>query len=106
GYEGVHPEKLSVRDQMLIARSASHVIGVAGSALHIFNLAPNTEASVMVIQRQGTINTEAFTQSLRPYVGSLTTVDNSTGLVGHGLTGPVIPDIEQFLTQCVIFDPN
>lgn len=52
GYEIFHPQKQSVATQIQTYCSASHIIGLDGSALHLNAMIPNREQKIAIVARR------------------------------------------------------
>ncbi|WP_233253387.1 glycosyltransferase 61 family protein [Paracoccus binzhouensis] len=52
GYEIMHPEKMTLTDQLRYYKSASHILGVDSSAFHIVGLAANPSKNIGFILRR------------------------------------------------------
>ncbi|MGB5133622.1 MAG: glycosyltransferase 61 family protein [Prochlorococcaceae cyanobacterium] len=69
GYRLLDPVSLPLPGQLAAVRGASHVFGVQGSALHLFNLAGHDEVQVGCLGRLGVEASRRFAHSLEPFVG-------------------------------------
>ena len=81
GYVPYHPQRHSIRDQIAQYRAAEKVIGLDGSAFHLFAMAGNRKADVAIVLRRNsqvfnglTTHLEGFT-GISPRVFSTLTAD-------------------------------
>ncbi len=84
GYVPYHPQQHSIRDQIAQYRAAEQVIGLDGSAFHLFAMAGNRTAKVAIVLRR---NSKVFN-------GLLTHIQGFTGIapqVFSALTADWIP---------------
>lgn len=79
GWRIVHPETLSIRDQVDILANAGTVAGVEGSAFHTVMLCANPQARLIVLRRE---NTNA----------NYDTIAQTIGLVQRDMRGWVVND--------------
>jgi capsular polysaccharide biosynthesis protein len=105
GYATVLPERLSFIDQMAIAKNASHVIGVQGSAFHSFNFLGAARARALVIKRQSARVTRGFLRSLMPYVESVALIEGERLITSHSSGVQAAVDVEALLRGIASFDP-
>ncbi|MEV8182914.1 glycosyltransferase 61 family protein [Specibacter sp. NPDC078692] len=107
GYLAVFPEKLSGAEQIQIAATASKAISTQGSALHAFNLLGRNGVDVLVLQRSATSALKAFSDTVEPYVNSMTIHEPAVNLPGENhSSGLQILDVEVFLIQLTEFDED
>jgi len=74
GYRVVHPQFLSLGEQISLYRSASHVILGSGSACHVLALAVDGRQRLAVLERDQEPN-PIFTAQLRAMGGEVLTID-------------------------------
>jgi capsular polysaccharide biosynthesis protein len=66
GYEVFHPEKYPVATQIARYRAASHVVGLDGSAFHLFGMVAQPEQKAAIVLRR----TSKVSQSLRHQIAA------------------------------------
>lgn len=107
GYLELSPETLAIDEQLRLVRRASHVISVEGSGLHLFNLLGDSPgAKVLSLRRLSEWSSQAFSRSVAPYVGSLTTVPTALRFASSFSSSRdlVVPDLRALQNALAHFD--
>jgi hypothetical protein len=69
GYEIYHPEKHTIADQLARYRAATHVLGLDGSAFHLFGFVARPEQQCGVILRRSSTVFRSLAQQIESFSG-------------------------------------
>ncbi len=68
GYEIIHPQNHSMREQVARYKAAKHVVSLDGSALHLFAMVAGPDQQVAIVRRRNSNGTDSLVRHLSAFV--------------------------------------